>query len=176
LRKIGALAAVLAGLAGCGSQTIEDYAAEGPTLDLRDYLNGPLEASGVFIGPGGGVDRRFVVDMDGTWDGDTGTLTENFRYGDGGAEQRVWTLRFEDDRRFTATAGDVEGEAVGEQRGNAATMTYRLRLPRGDGDLVVSMEDWFYLLENGTLINRAQMRKFGLPVGEVIVVFRKPSE
>ena len=52
-------------------------------------------------------------------------------------------------------------------------MTYRLRIPRGDGEIVVSMEDWLYLQDDGTLINRARMRKLGLPVGELIVAFRK---
>ena len=52
-------------------------------------------------------------------------------------------------------------------------MTYRLRIPRGESEIVVSMEDWLYLQENGTLINRARMRKFGFPVGELIIAFRK---
>ena len=63
--------------------------------------------------------------------------------------------------------------AEGEQRGNAARMTYRLRIPRGEGEIVVSMEDWLYLMQDGTLINRTKMRKFGLPVGELVVAFRK---
>jgi hypothetical protein len=176
LRNIAATLTMVAGLAGCGSQALEDYAGEAPRLDLRDYLSGPLAASGVFIGPGGGADLRFVVEMEGVWEGDVGTLTENFRYADGRTDQRVWTIRFADDQNFTATAPDVEGVAVGAQNGSAARMNYRLRLPEDAGGLTVSMEDWFYLMEDGTLINRAQMRKFGLPVGEVIVAFRKPPE
>lgn len=35
------------------------------------------------------------------------------------------------------------------------------------------MEDWFYLLADGTLVNRARMSKFGLPVGQLFVTFRK---
>jgi hypothetical protein len=167
---------LIASLAGCASQKLEDYAAEAPALDLRSYLNGPLTATGIFFGYSGRADLRFVVDMEGTWDGDTGTLAERFRYSDGTTDERIWTLRFSDDRNFTGTAGDVVGEAVGRQAGNAATMTYELRLPRGDGEIVVTLEDWFYLQEDGTLINRAEMRKFGLPVGELIVVFRKVAQ
>ncbi len=169
------LAAV--GLSACGSQKLEDYSAETPTLDLREYLNGPLTASGVFFGLSDRAELRFVVDMEGTWEGKIGTLAEQFRYSDGKTEERIWTIRFQDDERFTATAADVEGEAVGGQSGNAATMSYRLRLPRDDGDeIVVSMEDWFYLQEDGTLINRAEMSKYGVTVGELIVVFRKSPE
>lgn len=172
-RRTAAALAVIAGLAGCGSQALENYAGETPTLDLREYLNGPLTASGIFFDHAGRASLRFVVDMEGSWEGDTGTLAERFRYSDGRTDERVWTIRFEDEDSFTATAHDVVGEAKGGQRGNAARMQYRLRIPRDDGEIVVSMEDWLYLQEDGTLINRTRMRKFGLPVGELVVVFRK---
>jgi hypothetical protein len=38
------------------------------------------------------------------------------------------------------------------------------------------MEDWFYLQDDGTLINRTKMRKFGLTVGELVIAFRKQPE
>ncbi len=173
-RMIVALAMTLA-LVACGSQELEDYAAEKPALDLRTYLDGPLTASGIFFDRAGRASVRFVVDMDAKWEGDTGTLDERFLYSDGRTQHRVWTIRFQDDAQFTATAPDVVGEATGAQRGNAATMSYSLKLPRGDGEIVVSMEDWFYLQQDGTLINRATMRKFGVTVGEVLVIFRKAA-
>ncbi|MCL5776546.1 DUF3833 domain-containing protein [Limibaculum sp. FT325] len=174
--RLAAALALVALLAGCAGQRLEDYAAETPRLDLREYLDGPLQASGIFFGRSGRADLRFTVDMVGSWDGNTGTLEEDFVYSDGRTERRVWTLTFADDEAFTGTAHDVEGQAVGRQSGSAATMTYRLRLTREGGDeITVSMEDWFYLLEDGTLINRARMSKFGITVGELIVTFRKPA-
>jgi len=175
-RSTAAALAIIAGLAGCGSQALEDYADETPPLDLREYFDGPLTASGIFFDHAGRADRRFVVDMEGSWDGNTGTLAERFRYSDGRTDERVWTIRFEDDERFTATAHDVVGEAKGGQRGNAAMMQYRLRVPRDGDEIVVSMEDWLYLQEDDTLINRTTMRKFGLTVGELVVTFRKERE
>jgi hypothetical protein len=171
--NVAVAVAVIASLAGCGSQVLDDYAAETPRLDLREYLNGPLTASGIFFDYAGRADLRFIVDMDGSWNGNTGTLSERFRYSDGQTDERIWTIRFTDDQRFTATAHDVVGEATGGQKGNAAMMKYRLRIPRDGKEVVVSMEDWLYLQEDGTLINRAKMRKFGLSVGELVVTFRK---
>ncbi len=156
-----------------GAQALESYAAEAPVLDLRDYLSGPLVASGVFFGLSGRVERRFVAHMLGTWRGNRGTLEEEFRFADGEIGERCWTMTFADDGTFTATAADVEGDAVGRQSGNAAVMRYRLRLPRGKGEIVVDMVDWFYLMDDGTLINKARMSKFGLKVGELVVSFRK---
>ena len=172
LRRIVA-GALLLGLVGCGSQTLDDYAGETPRLDLREYLSGPLTATGIFFDHAGRANIRFEVEMEGTWVGDTGTLAERFRYSDGRTEERTWMLRFIDDYRFTAGAADTVGTGNGEQRGNAATMRYRLKIPREDSEITVSMEDWFYLQPDGTLINRATMRKFGFTVGEVLVVFRR---
>ncbi len=172
-RNLAAALGVAAALAGCGGPAIERHAGREPGLDLRDYLDGPLTASGIFFDHFGRAALSFTVDMEGSWDGNTGTLEERFTYSDGTTDTRVWTIRFTDTDSFVATAADVVGEATGEQRGDAARMTYRLRVPRGDGEIVVSMEDWLYLQEDGTLINRAKMRKFGLPVGELVVAFRK---
>ena len=156
-----------------GAQSVAAYAAETPVLDLREYLSGTLIASGVFFGFSGRVERRFVADMRGDWNGNTGTLDERFRFADGEVGDRCWTMTFADDGSFVATAPDVEGHAVGRQCGNAAAMRYRLRVPRGNGEIVVGLEDWFYLLHDGTLINKARMSKFGLKVGELVVSFRK---
>ena len=155
------------------SQSVDAYAAGTPVLDLRDYLNGPLTAAGVFFGLSGRVERRFTVDMIGRWSADRGTLDERFRYDNGETGDRRWNLTFAEDGTFTATADDVEGVAAGAQSGNAAAMRYRLRLPKAGREIVVGMEDWFYLMDDGTLINRARMSKFGLKVGELMVSFRR---
>ena len=156
-----------------GAQSVEAYAPGEPVLDLREYLSGALIASGVFFGLSGRVERRFVANMHGAWNGNTGMIDERFSFADGEVTDRIWTMTFAEDGAFTATAPDVVGNAVGRQSGNAAAMRYRLRVPRGKGEIVVGMEDWFYLLNDGTLINKARMSKFGLKVGELVVSFRR---
>ncbi len=156
---------------GWGSQHIDAYANQKPTLDLRHFLNGSLTASCAFFGRSGHLKRRFTVDMMGHWTGNQGTLDEHFRYDDGEVGTRCWNLKFLDDANFTATAHDVPGKAQGTQRGNAATLRYRLQIARPQGPITVGMEDWFYLMEDGTLINRARMTKFGLKVGEIVASF-----
>ena len=39
---VGAIAAV--GLSGCASHSIDDYAQDKPSLDLRSYFNGKVDA------------------------------------------------------------------------------------------------------------------------------------
>ena len=56
-----ALAAVFAlGLSACASTGVEQYRAETPALDLKTYLNGTLDAWGMFQGRSGEVQKRLV--------------------------------------------------------------------------------------------------------------------
>ncbi len=169
-----ALSAMAFLLGGCSSITTQDYAANTPKLDIRHYLDGPLEAWGILYDMHGKADLQFHVTMRGSWKGNTGTLDEHFVYSDGRKDERVWTLQFSDDNYFTATAHDVIGVAEGSQNGNTVNMKYTLNTKRASGDTVIlSMDDWMYLLDSKTLINRTQMRKFGLTVGELVITFRK---
>lgn len=161
-------------LAACGGPTTRDYAARTPTLDLREYLNGELVAKGILFDYRGRVDTTFRVDMTGTWKGNKGTLAEHFRYSDGREEDRTWHITFTDDHRFTATAADVIGKADGTQHGNSVNMQYTLNAKRPDGDTItLSMDDWMYLLDDRTLINRTSMHKYGLKVGELVIAFER---
>lgn len=161
-------------IAGCSGPTTQDYAHVTPPLDLREYLNGPLVAKGVLFDYSGKADLMFRVAMTGSWNGNEGKLDEHFTYSDGRTERRVWRIRYSDDHHFTATADDVIGTANGTQHGNSVNMRYTLDAKRPDGDrITLSMDDWMYLLDDQTLINRTAMRKYGVKVGELVITFEK---
>ena len=167
LRAFGA--AVLAGallLAGCATPQPADYAAETPRLDLRTYFDGPLTAHGIFSDRSGKVVRRFVVEMEGRWSGNEGVLDERFRYSDGATERRVWRLTDLGDGRWQGRADDVVG--------NALNWRYTLALPVDGRVWNVQFDDWMFLVDDKVMLNRAVMSKFGLRLGEVTLVFRKP--
>lgn len=117
------------GLTACASKGVEQYRAERPTLDLKTYLNGTLEAWGIFQGRGGEVQKRFHVVIDARWTGDIGVLDEHFSWSDGTTSRRVWTLTKQADGTFRGTADDVVGEAIGEVAGMpfAGVMCWRCR-------------------------------------------------
>ena len=167
--------ALTAGLAGCASAPVpQDYAAEKPVLDLKTYFNGPMTAHGLFTDRAGKVQRRFVVKLVGRWQGDVGTLEEDFAYSDGKLERRVWTITSLGDGRYKGTAADVIGEAAGEARGNALRWNYTLRLPVGDTTYDVQFDDWMYLMDERVMLNKASISKFGFHVGDVTLSFYKP--
>jgi hypothetical protein len=170
---LGLLASLGALLSGCAGPEIHDYAREQPVLDLRRYFDGDLIAHGLFSDRSGQVQRRFTVQMKAHWQGDQGTLEEDFRYSDGTTERRVWHLTRQADGRYIGRADDVIGEAQGESAGNALRWRYTLDLPVGERRYAVQFDDWMFLMDDQTLLNRATMSKFGIRLGEVTLSMRK---
>ena len=171
------LLSLLAGtavLTGCASPQVTDYAQERPLLELDRYFNGRILAHGIFQKRGGEVVRRFTVVMDCQWKGNQGVLDEAFTYSDGSTQRRIWRLTKHADGRYTGTADDVVGEALGQTSGNAFRWNYTLRLPVDGKEYEVQFDDWMFLVDDRVMLNRATMRKFGLTLGEVLLSFTKP--
>ncbi|MBY0350538.1 DUF3833 domain-containing protein [Tabrizicola sp.] len=163
--------ALRARFASFTAQRPADYAS-GPAFDLRRHLNGPLACDGVIFGPTGRVTSRFVADMEGRWEGSTGTLSEEFRYDSGSIQHRAWTLALGEGGRIIATAPDVVGQGEGRVAGSGVMLRYRIRLTPEAGGHVLDVVDWMYLMENGTIMNRSQFRKFGIKVAELVATMR----
>ena len=161
--------------AGFTAQRPADYAVSEPQFDLRDHLSGPILCEGVIYGPTGRVASRFVADMEGRWAGNTGTLSEVFRYDTGTVQEREWRLTLGNDGTIRAEAADVVGAGVGMQQGSAVVLNYRIRLPEEAGGHVLDTTDWMYLAPNGTIINRSQFRKYGVKVAELVATMRKKA-
>ena len=113
---------------------------------------------------------------DGVLVGDTLTLHEVFLWNDGERQTRTWTFKKVGPGRYEGRAGDVEGVANVTTSGNALRIQYRLRLPMGKNSIVVDVDDWSHLFADGAVINRADIRKFGLHLGRVTLTFIKPDQ
>mgnify|MGYP006285500677 CR=1 FL=1 len=160
-------------LSSCAGQTLSHYEGATPAFDLQEYFTGPVKAWGIVQDRSGNIVRRFDVDMVGTWDGDTGTLDEDFRYYDGKTEKRIWTITRTGTHTYEGTAGDILGVAKGEKRGNALRWAYQMDLPVGDSTYRVNFDDWMYQMNDGVLINRSYIKKFGITFAELTIFFKK---
>lgn len=158
------------------AQSPDDYAHAGPTFNLREHLAGPIQCEGVIYGPTGRVTSRFVADMDVSWKGNVGVMTEHFTYDSGETQHREWTLTLGNDGAIKATAPDVIGEGVGIQSGPTVQLKYRIKLPEQNGGHELDTVDWMYLVDNGTIMNRSQFRKFGIKVAELVATMRPTDE
>lgn len=155
------------------AQAPEDFAGRGPQFDLRKHLDGPIQCEGVVYGPTGRVSSRFVADMHAKWEGNTGVMTEQFRYDSGAVQNREWTLTLRNDGSIRALAPDVVGEGRGRAEGPGLQLKYRIKLDKDSGGHVLNVNDWMYLMENGTIMNRSQFTKFGIKVAELVATMRK---
>lgn len=162
------------GLTACSSVEVSAYKAQKPTLDLRQYFNGMIEGHGMFQNRSGEVIKRFRVVIDARWDGATGTLDEAFTWSDGATSRRVWTISDLGNGHYTGTADDVVGEALGEAAGNALRWRYVMALPVDGKVYDVDFDDWMFLIDDKTMLNRSVMKKFGFHLGEVTLSFQKP--
>lgn len=154
-------------LAGCAGTDVGAYKAQAPALSLEQYFSGRIDGWGMFQDRSGKVLRRFTVEIDARWEGDTGTLDERFVWSDGERQRRVWTLRRVGEGRYVGTADDVVGEATGTVAGNALHWKYVLALPVDGRVWHVDFDDWMFLVDDRVLLNRAVMSKFGIRLGEV---------
>lgn len=155
------------------AQTPQDYAAMEPAFDIRQHLSGPMTCEGVIYGPTGRVTSRFTADMHGRWDGNAGTLAEHFRYDSGTTQDREWRLTLRDGGRIRADADDLVGHGQGMQKGCAVQLRYTIRLPEGAGGHALDVTDWLYLIDENTIVNRSQFRKYGIKVAELVATMRK---
>ena len=154
--------------------SIQDYKQNQPAFDLFDFFEGKTRGWGIFQDRGGNLKRQFVVDIIGTIN-DKGhlVLVEDFVWTDCEISQRIWTISKESAHKFSGTASDIVGIAEGETAGNAFHWTYVMNLAVKDKTYKVSFDDWMFLQEDGVLLNRAKMSKFGFTLGEVIISFKK---
>ncbi|MBY0238093.1 MAG: DUF3833 domain-containing protein [Burkholderiaceae bacterium] len=164
---------LLAILAGCAGPDVQHYRAQQPVLDLAVYFNGTVDAWGMFQSRGGVVEKRFHVTITGTVGDGTLTLDEQFLYDDGSRQRRVWHLTRAADGRWQGRADDVKGTAQGELAGNALRWQYTLLLPVSGRTYEMAFDDWMFLIDDCTMINRASMAKFGIELGQVTLMFRR---
>lgn len=160
-------------IASCGSVDVARYADQQPTLDLERFFSQPVKAWGMFQKRSGEVAKRFEVNIVIRREGNNLILDERFLYSDGTRQRRVWVLTPTGQGGWIGRADDVVGVASGQVAGNTLHWRYRLNLPVGDSTYEMSMDDWMYLMDEDTLINRTRMSKFGVEVGQVTLFFRR---
>lgn len=165
-------------LAGCMGVQPEDYAGETPEFLIEEYFDGKVLAWGMFQKRNGEVARRFTVDIDGTVDGNQITLDERFVYDDGETDRRIWEIEKIDAHHYEGRADDVVGVATGKRYGNALNWAYTLALAVDGRTWNLKFDDWMILTDEDTLINTAEVTKFGFRVGTVTLFFRRqpPTE
>ena len=158
-------------LGGCSTMKIENFAGSEPDFNLEEYFTGDTVGYGIVTDRFGKLRREFKVDINGYWDDDIFVLDEDFEFTDGEQSTRQWRIQPLGDNRYSATAGDIVGEARGISEGKALNWRYRIAIPLGGRAVEVTFDDWMFLQRDGVLINRAVMKKWGIKLGTVSIFF-----
>ena len=166
-----ALILVKARFASFMAQVPDDY-SDGPMFNMREVFNGPIECEGVIYGPTGRVTSRFEADFIASWDGNIGTVREEFRYDSGNVQHREWKFTLGNDGSMKAEAPELVGVGTGQQHGSAVQLNYNIKLTDEAGGHVLAVNDWMYMTPNGNVMNRSQFRKFGIKVAELVATMR----
>jgi hypothetical protein len=80
---------------------------------------------------------------------------------------RDWHICRTSPGHFEATANDIVGAARGSPSGRTLHWVWTLAAKPGNCLFNVRMEQWMYLADNGTLMNRTVITKFGVRLAEV---------
>ncbi|NOH79553.1 DUF3833 domain-containing protein [Vibrio sp. RE86] len=169
-----ALFAIVLSLAliGCSSD-LDDYKTSGPEFALFEYFQGSTVAWGMVQDYTEKQTRRFEVKIEGSVEGDTLTLVEDFVFDDGEVSQRIWIIERKEDGSYSGKADDIIGEATGREVGNALQWQYDFELQLDDSTVVVAFDDWLYRQDDKHVFNLTKIKKFGVEVGQITLFFQK---
>ena len=146
------------------------------TLRLEEFFECPAKAYGVFQDRFGRPRRLFSAEIEPTFDNGVLTLEERFTFDDGAKEKRVWNIRPMSGGHYTATADGVIGTAAGSPEGAALRWRYTFALDIGSRILNVQFDDWMCRQSRTVLINRAIVKKWGIRIGDLTLVFLRQAE
>ena len=149
-------------------------------FDLFAFLEGQSSAWGLFEDRSGTPKRTFEITTEGRWDGDAFILDEAFQYDDGECEARRWTFKPSSDAQTTergiasdwiGTCPECVGTAKLSLNENSADMKYVFRLKLKSRSIDLTFHDRFFPIGDLGVMNRTDVSKFGIRVGEVTAFF-----
>jgi len=172
--KIALMALCAPMMVACATRLpLPEQAVSGPFI-IEEVLLGETIGRGS-IKTITGVDRGFTAKLNGSWDGQTLTLVEDFTYDDGEIDQKTWRLRKLPNGDYEGTREDVVGTARGFQVENGFRLEYLIDLPTGPGKTTrVGFKDILVLDGSGDVVNEARVGYRGFRVGRVSLIIDRP--
>jgi hypothetical protein len=167
MNRVVGLCAVLL-VAGCAAPLRpQAFVNTVPKFDPVTFWSGRTTSWGVIENRGGAPTAIITTRTEATAEGVNGLHMVQHVMSDGKDTVRDWHIRRLGKGLFEASANDMVGTARGSASGRTLHWTWTLATKPGNCFLNVSMEQWMYLADNGTLMNRTIIRKFGVRLVEV---------
>lgn len=173
---IAAFAVSAAALTGCATAPPKPSGVALAPFAIERDLAGKTVGRGEFRAIGQ-QPRKFVAYLDGTWDGTTLTLVEDFEFADGEKDRKTWRLTRISPTEWRGKREDVVGEARGFIDGDAFRLEYDILLPgqNGQGGTQVRFRDVIVRTQDGRVLNDATVGFWGFLVGGVNLVITRET-
>lgn len=154
---------------------ISDYVGTRPVLVPESFLNGELEGWGVMESAFGNVQKRYTIKAQGVLKGKVLFFTETWTFDDGFVDTLSWEISPTASNTYCGREKKLVGEeAHGETSGCAFHWQYKRNTPRPNGkSVVLSFDDWFFQVDERTVIVKGAASKFGLTFAKAYVTYRK---
>jgi hypothetical protein len=147
---------------------VEGFRNTQPTIDPVRFFTGHVRSWGVIENRSGQPTNIVTTDCVGVADGPDGLrMTQRLVVGRDAPVTREWRMRRTAAGHFEATANDMVGTAEGEAAGRAFHWQWTLALSPGNALQNVTMDQWWYLEPDGSLLNRTTISKLGYIAAEV---------
>ncbi len=138
------------------------------------FFAGHTRSWGVLENRSGEPTQRVTTECSGEADGADGLhMIQRLTFEDGSVRNREWRMRRTGPQTYEATANDMVGVAHGEAAGRAFHWRWVLATDPGNGLADVTLEQWMYLTDSGSMMNRTIVTKLGVIVAEVTEWFSK---
>jgi hypothetical protein len=169
---------IVAILAGCARKPEVPVSTDSsPAFDPVAFFDGHTRSWGVVESRSGAPTQRIVTDTYGAQDG-TGRLrmAQRLSFQDGTTQERNWVLWRSGQDQFDATANDMVGTAKGQADGSIFHWQWVLARSPGNALMNVTMQQWMYLMQDGSVTIRTTISKLGFIVAEVTEQFTHPEK
>ncbi|MGH7002538.1 MAG: DUF3833 family protein [Alphaproteobacteria bacterium] len=140
---------------------------------FETFFLGTVSGRGILEDRAGRLRQAFMVDMHGYWSGADFVLDEFFRFHDGSSQRRAWRVTKGAGGRYWASADDLVGLAQATSEPGMVRWRYRLLVPIRGRRMAFSFDDRMYLMEDGTVLDVSDMRKFGIRVARMVLALQR---
>lgn len=138
-------------------------------LVLEEFFSAPIRVEGFFQKSWSRARLGIAIDIVPSWDGKVLSLDERFVYSDGTTDHKIWRLEKTGPGTYAGTRADMIGVGRVWTEGRAVRLQYVLTMV-GMG---FYFDELMILFDNGTLVGRSTVRKWGIVVGRVDLTMRR---
>jgi hypothetical protein len=173
-RHVATAAVILVLATACAGPPSLPVSPNAPAFTMEGFFTGRTVGKGAFTSSIAGVNRPLTVITRGRWDGRTLTLREDFAFADGEKDVKTWRFTKTGAGVYEGTREDVVGKADIRQVGNTVQLRYTADVRGKDGSVTrLDFADTIAPVDRRSVLNKATVSKYGVPIGDVTITFVK---